>query len=271
MSEESEHLERLLSERPDGIAGADEQAESDRIIAEDPESAESSRRYERLQRMLDGWRPLRHDVDWDAFKLAVSERVTEAAEKEASAVLDVRIDAAAGEAATEMTGPRLDKVAREYEAVEELVEEWAGSVPEVDWAGFKHRVSQAVREEAARLGRDAILEGAAEIEKDSARRRWRKVSLRLASIGAPLAAAAAIAIFVLWPHGSDVTGPILGGGASKIVLVSLDVPGSAGRISITFDEAPAGVEEVLPEGGVAMAITPRNSDAVEPLDEAFFY
>jgi len=269
MSKESEHIERLLSECPDGTAGAQEQAESGRMIAENPQAADSARRYERLQRLLAGWRPLRHDVDWDAFKLAVSARVSEASEKEASAALDARIDPAAGEAAA--TGPRLEKVAREYEAVEELVEDWAGSVPEVDWAGFKHRVSQAVREEAASLGRDAILASAVEIEKDSARWRWRKVSARLASIGAPLAAAAAIVLFVLWPHGGSVTEPTSGGGDSRIVLVSLDVPGSAGRISIAFDEAPAGVEEISPKGGVAMAVTPRNGDAAEPIDEAFFY
>ncbi len=277
MSDASEHFERLLSERPDGIADADDQAESNRIIADNPGAAESALRYERLHRLLTGWRPMRHEVDWDAFKLEVSARVSEASEQDASAALDARIDPTAlidptaGEATAEQTGPRLHKVAKEYEAVEELVEDWAGSVPEVDWAGFKNRVSQAVREEAESLGRDAILDSALEIQQDSARRRWRKLSTRLVSIGAPLAAAAAIALFVLWPRGNSLTAPTPGGGAPQIVLVSLDMPGAAGRISIAFDEAPTVMEEKAPEGGVAMAVTPRNNDRIDTIDAAFYY
>jgi len=267
MKPDPEQLEALLSRQADGDLTAEELATLRRVVADDPEAAAAAKQYERLQGLLAGWRCLPADVNWQSFAEDVSGRITEDAEQQASAQLDRAIDPAAlpHDAAAPPAGPRMNPAAQGFQATEELLQDWARPLPEVDWAAFSSRVSAAVRREAAS---DRAIGDA---------RHWRRVARWLA----PLAAAACIAL-VVWANRDAVpTGSRSTEQAAPRVLVALAVPRSAGSVSITFDESPVDTAaaatggstagEANPQGGVAIAIGPPQVTGSKVYDEAYFY
>ena len=259
-----EQLEALLSRRADGDLTAEESAALRRAVADDADAAAAERQYEQLHQLLTGWRCLPAGVDWQSFSGAVSGRIEEDAEKQASAQLDRAIDPAAAphDAATSPAGPRMNPAAQGYQATEELLHDWARPLPEVDWDAFSSRVSAAVRREAA--GGDRAVGRA---------RHWRRAAGWLA----PVAAAACITL-VVWsnrtsiPRGTESSGP-----AGPRVFVALMLPQSAGNVSISFDESPAEpaagttTSDENPQGGVAIAIGPPRVVGLDVYDEAYFY
>jgi len=264
MTPDPEQFEALLSRRSDGDLTAEESAALRRAVTEDPKAAAMARQYDRLRRLLAGWRRLPSGVDWQAFSGAVAERIGEDTERRASAQLDRTIDpdAVPHDPATSAPGPRLNPAAQGYQATEELIQDWARPLPDVDWDAFSSRVSAAVRREAAKSERAGV--GA---------RRWQRAGRWLV----PLAAAACITL-VVWgnratiPDGNQSRAP-----AGPRVFVALASPQSAGRVSIAFDESPAGTtiettaEDADPRGGVAIAIGPPHVAGSEVYDEAYFY
>ncbi len=210
----------------------------------------------------------------------------------------------ASEAASEGEGEPVGRFRREFEAVDELVRGWAKPRPEVDWDGFKTRVSSAVRQEALRQAaerqaaeRQAVERQAAErqaekrkaVERPSwqetgrqrlaPRRIWatplRRVAGWTITVAAPLAAAAAIAIAVWWPRGElPAGGAATPSGRAPIILVSLDAPEATGQVQITFDLRPGeGVAEpnLSEPVGSAIAMSAGGADAGESFDDALFY
>lgn len=264
MMPDPEQLEALLSRQADGDLTAEESATLRRAVADDPEAAAMVRQYEQLQGLLTGWRCLPGGVDWQSFSGAVSGRIEEDAERQASAQLDRAIDPAAvlHDATTSSAGPRMNPAAQGYQATEELLQDWARPLPDVDWDAFSSRVSAAVRREAA--GSDRGVGGA---------RHWRRAAGWLA----PLAAAACIALLVWGNRASIPTGTVSSEPAGPQVFVALMVPHSAGSVSIAFDESPAEttaettVDDSNPQGGLAIAIGPPRAAGSETYDEAYFY
>lgn len=307
-----EQLERLLSERHDGDLTAEQFEELRRVLAQDPQAAKTARQYERLQSVLDAWRALDPGVDWQSLSQQTAQRVEEEARRLASAQADAKIDPTAAEAgpdhateaAPEGDGEQVGRFRREFEAVDELVRGWAKPRPEVDWERFKARVSSAVRQEALREAaerqaaeRQVVERQAAErqVEKRKAverpsrqetgrqrlapRRTWatplRRVAGWTITVAAPLAAAAAIAIAVWWPHGElPAGGEATPSGRAPIILVSLDAPEATGQVQITFDLTPGeGVAEPSPSEpvGSAIAMSAGGADAGDSFDDALFY
>ncbi len=248
MLDDREQLERLLSEQLDGTLDADERLVVERAREQDASAAASAERYRRLQELLAQWRPLTDDVDWPAMARFTSERVAEAADE------------------------------AEYQRVDRLVEQWADSLPEVDWDRFKVRVASAVRQEAVSLGRN-VLPDAVSTEHHGRRLRWTKRAKWMATVGVPLAAAAAIVIAVWWPGAVDPLTPG-DGGQSPLVFVALEAPRSVGKVLIDFDRSAGPGEgpvaggadgtSIMPVAG-GLAIAAGSADYVESADEALFY
>ncbi|MFQ5411123.1 MAG: hypothetical protein ACE5EC_02460, partial [Phycisphaerae bacterium] len=200
------------------------------------------------------------ELDWAALSRAVSGGVDEARAERASEALDREIDPGATREEPApvgwTTGPHLDRVARSYQATEDLLRDWAGPMPDVDWREYTTRVSNCIRREAAASSRAALFA------------HWRR---RVAWF-TPLAAAAAVALVAWWPNGklSDPAGGGIPGPAA--VLVALDIPSAQGRITIVFDESPAvapASNEIEP-GGAAIAIGPSWANLAETADEAYY-
>jgi hypothetical protein len=253
MNQGPEQLERLIAERLDGTLTAEEQARLDRALAGDPAAAVTARRYECLHKLLSGWRTLHRDIDWEAFAAKIARRVAEDVEQEKDA------------------------------AVDHLVRESA-PMPEVDWDRFKARVSSAVRREAASIAGATAPDPAAAVQIRATPLRWRRTAKWLATVGAPLAAAAAIVIAVWWPGAGHSIAPPHVLPAAPMVFVSLDVPQAAGRIAIQFEETPPGGagEEYAPAsdgvadqpvavGGMVIAVDSSAAEPLESADEALFY
>jgi len=243
MTQRSEQLERLLSERLDGDLTADQLTELQGALSENPEAAATARQYERLNDLLAGWRALPGDIDWQEY-----------ARRLAGGVAKDVIEPSQS-AAQETQGDPVDG----------LIQEWAKPLPDVDWDGLRSRISAAVREETAVTTARAA----------GSRKRWRRTAAWAVTIGTPLAAAALIAI-VAWLPRTDL--PITSGGGGSVqsvVVVSFEMPDSTGRIAVTFDEAPmadTGETPVpQPPGGVAIAIGPSTAEHGETIDEALFY
>ena len=257
MNVDSEQLEALLSRRLDEDLDAEEQALLRQAMADDPAAAASAKQYERLQRMLAVWRRLPADLNWNTLSKSVASRIEEDLAIEASARLDRAIDPAA-EGPAPPIGPRLNPTAESFQATEELLRDWAGPLPEVDWDAYAARVSAAVRREATAGG-----------QKAGRGRRWRV----LAGWLAPMAAAASIALLLWWNRGANPTGLTNHRPAAPQVEVSLVVPESTGRVSIAFEESPAGpIDKAKPlPGGVAIAVGRPSLTGSSAPDEAYFY
>jgi len=151
-------------------------------------------------------------------------------------------------------GPRFNKASQALEAVDDLVMDAVGPMPEVDFDAFKARVSAAVRKEAALQ------------TVSPAEHRWPRV------LGwfAPLAAAAAVAGLVWYP-GSVVTPGAKDDGAALTFAFAVDVPAQDGRIVVSFEETNDGaaVQEETTQGGSAIAIAP--APVADNVDDAFLY
>jgi negative regulator of sigma E activity len=151
----------------------------------------------------------------------------------------------------------------------------------VDGDEFKARVSSAVRREAATTDRDATDAREAAIRQRAARRTWRRTAKWFATVGAPLAAAAIIAIAVWWPGAVEVVSQHgLVPPAKPLVLVALDMPETSGRVAITFEQGPGGEPQANiggedqrhsdVGGGVAVAIGSSAAEPAESVDEVLF-
>ncbi len=259
MTQRTDQLEELLSRNGDGDLTVDEQAQLHRLMADDPAAAADGRAYERLNGALKGFRRLPEGLDFRAFAGEVKARVAEQAAIDASAELDRAIDpdAEGGDpsASREASGPRFNKAVQALEAVDDLVLEAVGPVPDVDWDAFKTRVSTAVRKEAA-----------AQTPSRTAHRWPRAVGWF-----APMAAAAAVAMLVWWPSGPAT--PDTDGGSSLTVAFAVDMPDQGGRVEVSFDEsggAPA-VQPAAAPGGSAIAIAPPQAAIADRVDDAYFY
>jgi hypothetical protein len=256
MNQGSEQLERLIAERLDGSLTAEQRARLDLALAEDPEAAAMARQYQCLRTLLRGWRTLHRDIDWEALAARIAQRVAESVEQKKDA------------------------------AVDDMVREAVAPMPEVDWDQFKARVSSAVRHEAA-IGAgaaDEVPDRNADVGVRAARRRWRRTATWFATVGAPLAAAAAIAIAVWWPGTASQIAPPSVMSVAPMVFVALDVPQASGRVAISFDQAaPAGytdqpsssgeaaVDRPAGGGGLAIAVDSTAAEPLESVDEAMFY
>ncbi len=240
MTDESEQLERLLSELHDGHLADEQLADARRAIAEDPDAAATVRGYERLDGVLQDWQVVSPGMDWEAFARQVSSRVADEAE--------------------ERDADESAKLA----AVDRLIGDSVEPLPAVDWDVLKSRISRAVHEEAAEAARPSI--------KPS--QSWRRVVGWTGRVAVPLAAAAAVVFLVWGPWMGGPPGP--GVSAGPIVMVSLEMPDSVGQISVTFAEEPADGDYDVPPlvMGTAIAVGPstgNNTTFEEPMDEAYFY
>lgn len=236
-------LEQLLSEYDDAtLTQAQRQRVADAAAQDAAVTAELAS-YEKLNRLLAGWRRLPQSVDWEAVQARIGERVR-AVDEEAV-----------------QQAPR---------GVDDLVAGALGGMPEVDWQAFKNRVSTAVHNEAARMERDALLDQRG-LPKQT---RLPRSLVWATRVGVPLAAAAAIAFAFLLPSENLPNRPRAGRGEA-LVFVSLEDPTASGTISISFDETPpTGLAADSDEpGGVAMTIVPRAAmaRASAEADEAYFY
>ncbi|MFQ5429463.1 MAG: hypothetical protein ACE5E1_04050 [Phycisphaerae bacterium] len=255
MNEKTDHLEQLLSRLPDGDLTPAEHATVRRALADDPGLAAVAKQYERLHLRLRAYRPLPGDVDWRAFSTRVADGVEDEWAEQASSDLDRAIDpAVAGATAPVASGPRLNPVAESYRGVEDALQDWARPLPQVDWAAFHARVSDAVRAEAASARAGQPVRGL---------RRW----------VTPVAAAAAVAL-VVWGlrlARPPTAGP--GGSTETVILVALDLPTSGGQITFSFDETPAAGARAVepPAGGAGIAVGPRHDELEDIDDAAYFY
>ncbi len=261
MASDAEQLERLLSEQADGDLDAAQRESIRRALAEDRVAAATARQYARLHELLAGWRTLPEGIDWQAAARGVSLRVSQAGE---GAVLTPARRPGMGAEASEGSDPiDSDERTPDDRAVDDFVTRAAGPLPEVDWAAYKARVSAAVRREAA----------TSTAAGQGMQHRWRRGAAWAFRVGAPLAAAAVIA-FAVWGPWADrpfVQGPSARG--RPLVVVSLERPDSAGRVSVTLDVVPVVLadEPAPPRGGVAIAIGPAGTWDADSPDLAIFY
>ncbi len=263
MTDKAEQLERLLSEHLDDNLAPIQLADLQQALAEDPAAAASARGYARLSDLLASWRSLPGDIDWKAHARRLAGQTSSSDVAPALAPADRPAFDTAVQAA--LTGKRSQPGSRdqEHEAVDRLIQDSVGPVPQVDWDGLKSRISAAVGQEAA----------AQTVRPASPRKRWRSAGARIGMVGGPLAAAAVIA-FAVW--GPQTAGPIAPGRINPtepMVVVSLQMPEFAGQVSVAFEEGPAGQidgSDSLP-GGTAIAIGPPRHGELQTIDEALFY
>ncbi|RIK67874.1 MAG: hypothetical protein DCC65_05220 [Planctomycetota bacterium] len=248
MSGVPEHLERLIVDRLDGVLPPDQLSELTRALASSEDAAALSRQYEKLARILTGFRALPETVDLNSFRQSVSRRVGDEPAYQASLAADSAIDpAAAGELI--MSGPRMEPLRRQFEKVDEWLHDSLRPMPAVNWDAFRSRVSGAVREEARTLRRG----------------RWTRW---VVGAGIPLAAAAALFLILRQP-GTESMLPVghPPGSAQSFVRVALDAPQSEGKVSISFDmSSSASVEQIDDGPGLVIASGGQpipNGDAVD--------
>ncbi len=248
MSGVPEHLERLIVEHLDGVLPPEQLSELNRVLASSEVAAALSRQHERLARILTGFRTLPETVDLNSFRQSVSRRVGEEPAYQASLAADTAIDpAAAGELI--MSDPRVEPLRRQFEQVDELLQDSLRSMPAVDWDAFRARVSGAVREEARTMRRG----------------RWTRW---VVGAGIPVAAAAALFLALRQP-GTESLLPVGDSPASvqSFVRVALDAPRSEGKVSISFDMSSSASAEEIDEGpGLVIASGGQpipNGDAVD--------
>ncbi len=141
--------------------------------------------------------------------------------------------------------------------VDDLVQGAFGPMPDVDWARLHARISSAVREDATAR---------------RTQRSWAKTLKWSAMVGAPLAAAAAIALTIWLPRSATPPTPAAPAPLPSKVIVAYETPAPAGRIKVAFDEKPyAGGPIEDDANGAAIASGPRPVTPRDPVDEVVLY
>lgn len=241
MTDNREHLERLLTDAADG-----------------PISDADALRFARLARLLSSWRILDAGVDWSAQAGLVSAKIREEVEAQASARVDQLVDPTIPETAAV---PGLDRAARDYRAVDDLLQSSASPLPPLDWRALSAKISAAVRREAEALQHHStspvLVHGPF---------RW------VIRIGAPLAAAAVVAL-ALW--GSRPAARIAQNphehGRPTIKFALQEPEGNIGKVKITFDESrpKSMATDDAPLERLGIADGPRNGKTTGlPIDPA---
>lgn len=232
MSDPREQLEQLLSQRADDGLTAEQLGILERALASDAELTRQGRAYERLHVVLDGWRTLPVDIDWQNFSGRISREIME----EVSAVAS--------------------------EPVDDLVVAFR-PMPDMDWSQLQSRISAAVRADvAARQGAGA----------DMTRRSWSRTAKRIVAIGAPLAAAAAIALALWLPRASSPVAPTVPTPTKAMIVVSYETPQPAGKVKVAFEEKPYTAPDVeAGSDGAAIANGPSQAFPRERVEETVLY
>jgi hypothetical protein len=232
MSDQREQLERLLSERADDALTAEQLAELERALAGDVELARKAQAYERLHVLLDGWRTLPGNIDWQN--------------------LTARIRRDVGEEAVTATSAKID----------DLVNDSYGPLPDVDWTQLQSRISAAVRSDvAARHGAAPRM----------TRRSWSRTAKRIVAVGAPLAVAAVIALAIWMPRTSLPVAQVAPTPKSLIV-VSFETPHPTGKVNVAFDQKPnEGRDAESGTNGAAVANGPSHAVPRERVEETVLY
>lgn len=258
MTRMDEQLEFLLSRIADADLSADERAEIRRAVERDPACARAADEFQHLGRLLRAFRPLPRNLNWSALGMAISGRVADSAEADASALVDRSIDRSAIGPVTDLTAALpagTETLAGEYAAVQGLLRDWAQPLPPVDWQAFKSGVARQIRRE--------VLAGAPTVHR-------RRTSLFVNWV-APIAAAAAIAMAVWWPRDPGTKGLAKGRAEHNIVVV-VDTPRVSGSVQLSFDESFAEVEPPNEEPSVkAIAVGPSASEWREADDEQYLH
>lgn len=141
-------------------------------------------------------------------------------------------------------------------ALDDTLRSAVGPMPSVDWSAFRSRVSSAVRAEAVRTGH-----ASPHRIHFSRQARWL----------VPIAAAAAIAIAVF--RGGFVPQGFVPTAVDRkpsVLVVSLDVPESTGRIAVMFDESPAPetVEDIEPSSAF---VSTGGTIVIDDVDDGYLF
>ncbi len=208
MTDRPNNVERLLSERGDGILTPAELSRLQEIIREDAQMAATARQYDRLNVLLKGWRALPSAVNWAELSQRTRRMV-------------------ASEGAAETAG---------LASVDRMLRDWAGPMPEVNWEALRRRISAAVGQEAA------LLESR-QLHQAGRAGRFGRLVAGVARVAVPLAAAAAVALMAWWPRTELGPQPSASGGS--LVAVAWEVPRETGEVRVRvvggeYSEASAG-------------------------------
>ncbi len=253
MTPNPEQLEKLITERQDGHLTAAELAEVERAVAADIAAAKLARHYEKIARLLTGFRTLPAGVDLDDFRRTVSRQVSD--------------EAGYSTAMEPASAPDLAATGgSQFAETDELVGQSFRSLPPVDWSAFRERVSAAVKAEAAvhARGRETAVAGSA---RPVRRLRW------LARAAVPLAAAAVLLIAIR-QGGIDLPSteqePAL---MPTVVSIALDRPRPTGQVLITFDRsaAPAPNDTGNDRGGIIIATAGAVAPPTEAIEMALLF
>lgn len=259
MTRIDEQLEFLLSRIGDADLSADERAAIRRAVEGDAACARLADEYRRLGDTLRAYRPLPRRLDWAALSAGVVDRLVEAAEADASAVVDRTLDPAAlgpdtADAVAFRSGD--DALAGEYAAVQDMLREWARPLPPVDWEAFRSGVSRQIRREVLTSPRPAARS---------------RLNLFVNWV-APLAAAAAIVLAVAWPREPIGQVPGEGGRAASNIVVVVDLPAESGNVQFSYDESFVEEERADEEPSVkAIAVGPSAREWREHDDEEYMH
>lgn len=150
-------------------------------------------------------------------------------------------------------------VAAQSSEVDHLVRAAMPAMPPVNWDRLKARISAAVHQEAALAEARTSHTGRRTL-------RW------FAAVAGPIAVAAALFLTIRGPQSEQAPVIPIARKPSSI-LVALDVPASAGRVSVSFDQTPfdtvATSDELAP--GFAIADGPSASRTPELPDDALLF
>lgn len=233
MSDQREQLEQFLSQRADDGLTAEQLAHLERALASDAELARQARTYERLHVLLDGWRTLPGDINWRDFSARISGEIQE----ETAAVAS--------------------------EPVDDLVGAAFGPIPDLDWLQLKSRISAAVRAEAVtRQG----------VGAQRTPRSWSRTARHMVAVGAPLAAAAAIALALWLPRSSSPVAPTDPTLTKAMIVVSYETPQPVGQVKIAFEQKPNTAPDAeAGSNGAAIANGPSQAMPRERVEETVLY
>ncbi|HKQ47310.1 MAG TPA: zf-HC2 domain-containing protein [Phycisphaerae bacterium] len=233
MNDQRETYEQLLSERADGELTSEQRADLERALASDADLARQAGAYQGLHALLDAWRAVPSDIDWQNLSARISREVGE----EAALVA--------------------------VEPIDNLVSRAHGPIPDVDWPQLQSRISAAVRADAA-AGHGA--------GTGLTRRSWSRMAKRIVAIGAPLAAAAAIALALWLPRTSSPVAPTGPTPTKAMIVVSYETPQPAGKVKVAFEEKPyTGPDTEAVSNGAAIANGPSRAFPRERVEETVLY
>lgn len=233
MSDQREKHEQLLSERADGELTPEQRADLERALAFDADLARQARAYQGLHALLDAWRALPVNINWQTLSARISREIGH-------------------ESASVASDP-----------IDDLVSHTHGPIPDVNWSQLKSRISTAVRADAAmRQGAGARL----------MRRSWSRTAKRIVAVGAPLAAAAVIALALWLPRTSSPVIPAVPTPTKAMIVVSYETPEPAGQVKVAFDEKPyTGPDAEAGSNGAAIANGPSQASPRERVEETVLY